>query len=87
MTTQIDDQFTNWLLRAFDASELAGMSATQREVMRDTFVAGFVDALTGAVSDPVSELAQYRQEIGTEMAKTKARHCAQEALMIKRAGN
>ena len=87
MTTQIDDQFTNLLLAAFDLPALVAMSPIQRRVMRDMFVSGIVVGLDLLISDPDGELQQYRLEQGTEIAETKARHCVQEAIILKRAGN
>lgn len=87
MTTQIDDQFTNLLASAFTADELKTMPKAQREWMRDMFFSGFVTAMEGVVMDPRGELLAYQQEIGTQTAETKARHCVTEAYMIKAMGN
>lgn len=87
MTIQIDDQYTSWLVDVFTTEQLSDMSASQRETLRDAFVAGVLIGSKEMISDPAQELAAYYLEIGTDTAKTKARHCAQEALIIKRAGN
>lgn len=87
MTTQIDNHFTDWLTSAFSLSELQAMSAGQREVMRDTFMAGVIVGVDGSIRDPHSEAEIYRSEIGSDAARTKARHCVQEAVIIKSAEN
>lgn len=87
MTTQIDDQFTNFLACSFTAETLSAMSPEQRQCMRDLFFAGFMTSLAGHVFAPLEELATYKREIGTSASQTKARHCVQEALIIKRMEN
>lgn len=87
MTTQIDDQFTDLLAHSFSVETLAGMGGDQRRVMRDMFFAGFMIALTGKVSDPLAEVATYKREIGTTAQDIKARHCVQEALMMRKMEN
>lgn len=87
MTTQIDDQFTGLLVSSFTVDELTTMPQAQREWMRDMFFCGFVTAMQGQVIDPASELDRYRKEIGTPASDTKARHCVQEALMLKKMEN
>ena len=89
MTTQIDDQFTNWLLRAFTLPDLRTMGEAQRNSLRDAFFSGFSVAMANRISraDAADELTVFRDELGTDAAKTKARHCVQEAVIIKSAEN
>ncbi len=86
-TQLIDDAFTRYLLSYFKLEALKRIDPITQNVMRDCFVSGMVEGL--CVPNKVellAELGNFKDEVG-KYETTKARHCFQEAVMIKQSEN
>lgn len=79
MIAHIDDQFNQWLLRAFSSEELEIMPLKQREILRETFI-GVVYPRAVKAMETAEESLSVMSRLGISSGKRDVLHKYKTAL-------